>query len=118
MFFDRAVRHWLLTLNLAVSAFVVGALAAPVLAVLGWQAAADALYSAYHFTCHQWAFRSFFLFGQHPVYSQQTLTDQGIDPFGFVGDPSLGWKMAFCQRDLAIYVGLLIVGLLYARQRT
>ena len=40
-----------------------------------------------------------------------------VDPFGFVGNPTLGWKMAFCERDLAIYVGLLVVGLLYARNR-
>jgi uncharacterized membrane protein len=114
---NRALRHWLLTLNLALSAFLAGALAAPALAAVGWQAAADALYAAYHFTCHQWAFRSFFLFGQQPVYSQPTLTAQGIDPFGFVGNPSLGWKMAFCERDLAIYIGLLVVGLVYARRR-
>jgi len=115
--FSRALRHWLLTLNLAVSTFLLGALAAPVLAAVGWRPAADALYAAYHFTCHQWAFRSFFFFGQQPVYSRQTLAEQGIDPFGFIGNASLGWKMAFCERDLAIYVGLLLVGVLYARKR-
>src|SRR6266571_6099808 len=114
---NRALRHWLLTLNLALTAFLAGAVAAPLLAALGWRTAADGLYAAYHFTCHQWAFRSFFFFGQQPVYSQQSLAAQGIDPFGFVGSPSLGWKMAFCERDLAIYVGLLLVGLLYARNR-
>ena len=114
---SRALRHWLLTLNLGLTAFLAGALAAPMLAALGWRTAADGLYAAYHFTCHQWAFRSFFFFGQQPVYSQPMLIDQGVDPFGFVGNPSLGWKMAFCERDLAIYVGLLVVGLLYARNR-
>jgi uncharacterized membrane protein len=117
MAFKNALRHWLLTLNFALGAFLAGALAAPALAAVGWQAAADVLYAGYHFTCHQWAFRSFFFFGQQPVYSQQTLAAQGIDPFGFIGNRNLGWKMAFCERDLAIYVGLLIVGLLYARQR-
>jgi len=115
--FQSTLRHWLLTLNAALGVFLAGALAAPVLAAIGWQAAAGVLYAAYHFTCHQWAFRSFFLFGQQPIYSQQSLATQGIDPFGFVGNPTLGWKMAFCERDLAIYVGLLVVGLLYARQR-
>jgi len=114
---SRALRHWLLTLNLALAIFLAGALTAPILSAVGWRAAADALYAAYHFTCHQWAFRSFFFFGQQPIYSQQTLAAQGIDPFGFVGNPNLGWKMAFCERDLAIYIGLLAVGLLYARNR-
>jgi uncharacterized membrane protein len=117
MLFCRALRHWLVALNLAIGLFLAGALAAPVLARVGWLAAAEALYAAYHLTCHQWAFRSFFLFGQQPVYAQQTLTAQGIDPFSFVGDPILGWKMGFCERDLAIYLGLLLVGLVYARNR-
>jgi uncharacterized membrane protein len=113
-------RHWLITVNAAFAVFLAGALAAPVLATLGWQAAANTLYAAYHFTCHQWAFRSFFLFGPRSlaIYDQQQLADAGLDPFTFVGSPSMGWKMAFCERDLAIYVGLLLVGLLYARRRS
>jgi len=112
-------RHWLATLNVALSTFLAGALAAPFLAAIGWQPGAQALYAAYHFTCHQWAFRSFFLFGPEPVsvYGQQQLADQGLDPFSFIGSSDLGWKMAFCERDLAIYVGLLAIGLVYARHR-
>jgi uncharacterized membrane protein len=116
-----AFRHWLLALNAALGVFLVGALAAPILAAAGARSAADGLYAAYHLTCHQWAFRSFFLFAtQQPVavYDQQQLTNQALDPFTFVGTPALGWKMAFCERDLAIYLGLLLVGLLYARGRT
>jgi uncharacterized membrane protein len=113
----RALRHWLLALNLTLAVFLVGALAAPVLAAAGLQGAADAVYAAYHFTCHQWAFRSFFLFGAQPVYSPTELASLALDPFRFVGDAALGWKMAFCERDLAIYVGLLAVGLAYARRR-
>jgi uncharacterized membrane protein len=111
------LRHWLLAINLGCALFVGGALLAPIMAVLGWQFAADALYAAYHFACHQWAFRSFFLFGQQPIYTEQQLLNLGVDPFAFAGSPSLGWKMAFCERDLAIYLGLLVVGLLYARRR-
>jgi uncharacterized membrane protein len=114
-------RHWLAAVNIALAAFVAGALAAPLFAVLGWRAPSDALYAAYHFACHQWAFRSFFLFapGQPPlaVYSQQQLAALGTDPFSFIGSPSLGWKMAFCERDLAIYIALLAAGLYYARRR-
>jgi uncharacterized membrane protein len=112
-----AFRHWLLALNVSVGAFVAGALAAPVFAAAGWQPAAEALYAAYHLACHQWAFRSFFLFGPQTVYSAQQLSALGVDPFGVTGAPGLGWKMAFCERDLAIYAALLVVGLLYARRR-
>jgi uncharacterized membrane protein len=114
-----AFRHWLLALNATFALLLAGALAAPISAALGWTAAADALYAVYHFTCHQWAFRSFFLFGPEPIagYTQQQLADLGTDPFTYIGSAALGWKMAFCERDLAIYIGLLAVGLLYARRR-
>jgi uncharacterized membrane protein len=117
MLWARILRHWLLAVNAGLALFLAGGLAAPVLAALGWRSAADGLYAAYHLTCHQWAFRSFFLFGQQPVYTQQELADRGLDPFRFVGDQALGWEMAFCERDLAIYLGLLVVGLVFARRR-
>jgi len=116
-----AFRHWLVTVNTALAIFIAGALAAPILAAIGWRSASDALYAAYHFTCHQWAFRGFFLFAPHQpplaIYSLQQLADLGTDPFSFIGNPDLGWKMAFCERDLAIYVALLAAGLYYARRR-
>jgi uncharacterized membrane protein len=110
-------RHWLLAINAAVGAFIGGALVAPVTAALGWSGAAQVLYAAYHLTCHQWGFRSFFLFGERAVYGQQELASLGRDPFGFVGDATLGWKMAFCERDLAIYAALFAMGIFFARHR-
>src|SRR5689334_11786809 len=109
----NAFRHWLLALNVALGLFLAGSVAAPLLSVLGWHAAADALYAAYRLTCHEWAFRSFFLFGPQPlaVYAQPRLVELGADPYTFSGAPDLGWKMAFCERDLAIYLALLLVGI-------
>lgn len=114
---DSVASHWLLGLNVAVSVFVLGAGLAPVLAALGWAGAADGLYAAYHATCHQWAFRSFFVFGHQAIYGQDQLAGLGLDPFTFVGGPGYGWKLAFCERDLAIYVSLLAFGLVFARWR-
>jgi uncharacterized membrane protein len=113
----RLLPHWLAALNGAVGIFLGGALLAPLLGLAGWGGAAQAIYAAYHLTCHQWAFRSFFLFGAQTVYAREQLASLGRDPFGFVGDPSLGWKMAFCERDLAIYLGVLSVGVLFACRR-
>jgi uncharacterized membrane protein len=109
-------RHWLGALNALVVLFVAGALAAPTLEALGAAAWAAPLYAAYHAACHQWAFRSFFLFGPQAVaiYSPEQLRALGVDPYTFVGGPASGWKMAFCERDLAIYAGLLVFGALYA----
>src|SRR4030081_977930 len=102
MVLTNALRHWPVVLNACLSLFLGGALAAPILATLGATQAAEALYAAYKLTCHQWAFRSFFLFGQQPVHSLQELADNSLDPFTFQGNQALGWKMAFCERDLAI----------------
>jgi len=117
MLVTRALRHWLAALNVGLGLFLGGAVAAPILARLGATQAADALYAAYKLTCHQWAFRSFFLFGQQPIYSVQELADNSLDPFTFQGTQAFGWKMAFCERDLAIYIGLLLVGIFFARRR-
>jgi uncharacterized membrane protein len=114
---DAAAAHWLLGLNLAVALFVLGAGLAPLLAATGWQHVADGLYAIYHATCHQWAFRSFFVFGGQAVYGREQLQSLGLDPFTFVGGPGYGWKLAFCERDLAIYLSLLGFGLVYARRR-
>ena len=50
------------------------------------------------------------------MYSEDQLASLGVDPFGVTGNSDLGWKMAICERDVAIYVGLLAVALLYARR--
>jgi uncharacterized membrane protein len=114
---DVVAAHWLLGLNAAVAVFVLGAGLAPVLAAIGWSGAADDLYAAYHATCHQWAFRSFFVFGGQAVYGQDQLAALGVDPFTFAGGPGYGWKLAFCERDLAIYLSLLAFGLAFVRWR-
>ena len=35
--------------------------------------------------------------------------------YGFVGSPELGYKVAFCERDVAIYLAVLLAGLAYGR---
>jgi len=112
------LRHWLAALNIAVGAFVAGGVKAPVLAWSGLlPTVASALYVAYHLTCHQWAFRTFFLFGGQLLYGKEQLETLNLDPYGFVGAPGLGWKMAFCERDLAIYVAVLVAGIFFAARR-
>ncbi|GAC1324380.1 MAG: hypothetical protein NVSMB2_22480 [Chloroflexota bacterium] len=118
--FEAIVAHWLAALNTALGVLIAGAFAAPVLAAAGLTNAATNLYALYHLTCHQWGFRSFFLFGAPTqpltIYSRDDLAGRGVDPFGFVGNNSLGWKMAMCERDIAIYAALLTVSLLYSRR--
>ena len=67
--------------------------------------------------CHQWAFRSFFVLGPQATLSRDQLSTLGVDPYAFLGDARTGWKMAFCERNLAIFVGLLAFGLAYSVAR-
>jgi uncharacterized membrane protein len=109
-----AMRHWLFGVNALVLLTIVGGLAAPLLDSAGVNGPATTIYELYRSICHQWAFRSFFLFGPQAVYGREQLAALGVDPFQFLGNPSLGWKLGFCERDLGIFLGLLLFGLLYA----
>jgi uncharacterized membrane protein len=109
-----AMRHWLLGINALVLLVLAGGLAAPLLHAAGVDGLAGSVHDFYRTMCHQWAFRSFFLLGSQLIYSREQLASLGVDPFTFLGDPVLGWKMGFCERDLGIFLGLLVFGLLYA----
>ncbi len=114
-------KHWLLLANVAMFLFVGLPVLAPVLMHYRLTGPADIIYFAYRLTCHQLAFRSFFFFGEQPVYTADQLaaatgtTNQ--DPMswsGFIGNAALGYKMAWCERDAAIYLSVLLAGLVYA----
>lgn len=115
---QRLARHWLAAANLAALVFVALALAAPTLMAAGWVGPAAAIYEAFGFVCHQWPFRSFFLYGREATYSFETLSAlAGSQAYSFIGSPELGYKLAFCERDLAIYSAILLGGLVFAALR-
>src|SRR5690606_29528991 len=103
-------RHWLALVNSAIAVYVLLPFLAPTLAALGWTVPAQLLYGLYSFACHQLPDHSYFLFGEEPLYSLRALEARGL-PAGldvlqrrsFVGDDVLGYKVAICQRDVAIY---------------
>ncbi|NJN43478.1 MAG: DUF2085 domain-containing protein [Anaerolineae bacterium] len=87
----------------------------------------------YGFVCHQLGYRSWYLFGEQAVYPRELAGVDGVESFGnatgigegstnaelfaardFVGNEQLGYKVAFCQRDVAIYVALLLFGVIFA----
>ncbi len=122
---DRVVygigKHWLAFFNTVLALYMALPLAAPVFMQIGWHQPAQAIYYAYRPLCHQLPERSFFLFGERNAYSLDTLQHNGLRPHipryqrrYFIGNAHLGYKVAFCQRDLAIYSSALLAGLLYA----
>ncbi|MER3397475.1 MAG: hypothetical protein C4316_02880 [Chloroflexota bacterium] len=108
-------RHWLALANLGLFAFMIPPLLAPFLMAAGYEAPARLIYLAYRAACHQLPSRSYFLFGPRPVYSAEELRPflNPTDPAAFLGSPELGFKVAFCERDVAIYGLMLVAGLAY-----
>jgi uncharacterized membrane protein len=108
--------------------FIGGAFLAPVLMENGKVKAASTIYHFYRIFCHQLAFRSFFIFGEQPVYPrelahvdnyttyEQEFNDSLIDidyARTIVGNQTAGYKIALCERDLAIYSSLALLAILF-----
>jgi uncharacterized membrane protein len=109
------VRHWLALVNLAAAVWAGLPLAAPTLMAAGWNAPALLIYTLYQTACHQWPGRSYFLFGSRLVYAMDELQAAGVGMAReFVGNAAMGFKVAYCERDFAIYTTVLLAGLLYA----
>ncbi|MBF8255573.1 MAG: hypothetical protein HW375_480 [Anaerolineales bacterium] len=124
-------RHWLAILNTIVFLYVGLPFLAPILMKAGAEGPARLIYTVYSPVCHQLAFRSWFLFGEQAAYPR-TLAGTSLTSYGeatgldendlaaaraLVGDSHLGFKVALCERDVAIYGGILLGGLIFARVR-
>jgi uncharacterized membrane protein len=116
--------HWLAWANLAWAAFVGLPWLAPVLMGAGRVVPARAIYTLYGALCHQLADRSFFLGGPQAMLSRAVLHPY-LDPGGdltwslrrFVGNPVLGYKVAWSDRMVSMYGGMFVGALLYALLR-
>lgn len=127
-------RHYLLMINLFVLFYVGLPFLAPTLMKVGATLPARAIYALYSPLCHQFGFRSFFLYGQQPFYPLaeadihdvltfeqatgiQNLSDPNnvarLEARQFVGNETVGYKVALCERDVAIYGAMLLFGLLF-----
>jgi uncharacterized membrane protein len=163
LFLLRITRHWLRIAITILSIYVTLPIVAPTLMHLGLTGPGQFLYTLYSPFCHQFAFRSFFLYGEQPYYpreitnlqvkpfedyaieSQQyldsynyyyarshngtppeTVTRADLEVFSpwmqfaardFPGNPQMGYKTTLCERDMAIYISLLIGAIIFTRIR-
>jgi uncharacterized membrane protein len=120
IFADKAIfklaKHWLALANLVWGLYVGLPLLAPVLMDAGWTVPAKVIYTVYRPACHQRPERSYFYGGPSAVYSIEELEAAGVDTDPFaraIGNEQVGWKVAFCERDVAIYGSIFITGLVY-----
>ena len=112
-------RHWLLVVSLMLGLYVGLPWLAPLFMKLGLTSAGNTIYLIYSTQCHQLPQRSLFLFGLKPMYSLAeiqtawTVTDNPLILRQFVGNPAMGWKVAWSDRMVSMYTGLFFLGLLY-----
>ncbi|MBI5958500.1 MAG: DUF2085 domain-containing protein [Chloroflexi bacterium] len=120
------------------------ALTPPFLMQMGLEGVANAIYTLYSPMCHQFAFRSLFFFGDQVTYPREiagadsksfeyyAIQDAHFDHIeeltawspelqiaarSFKGNEQMGYKTALCERDVAIYGMMFLMGLLFARVR-
>jgi len=135
-------KHYLAIFNAFLLLYVGLPFLAPIFKKINWNAPAQVIYTIYSPLCHQWAFRSFFLFGEQAYYPHAAAKMAGVltfeqvsvsqsNPQGitdlndpsrlqarqFLGDPVLGYKVAFCERDIAIWGAMALFGVVYAITR-
>ena len=124
-------RHWLVIFNLIVFLYLALPFSAPILMRAGLETPANVIYRIYGPLCHQYSFRSWFLFGEqvyYPLehagldvqsYEQATGNDtwDWLQARDFTGNEQVGYKVALCQRDVAIYGGILLAGLFFGLVR-
>jgi uncharacterized membrane protein len=125
-------KHYLAVINLFLIFYVGIPFLAPVFKKVGWNGPAEVIYKMYSPLCHQWAFRSFFLFGEQAYYPHAAAKVPGVLTFEqvsgftdvndpgrlqarfFEGTPLLGYKVALCERDVAIWGAMALFGLVFA----
>jgi uncharacterized membrane protein len=127
-------RHYLLVFNIFLLLYAGLPWVAPILVDAGYPNLAKPIYSFYSVTCHQLAFRSWFLFGEQPAYPREAAGVKGWLTYGqitgkseenlwearnYIGELNrnghmVGYKVPFCQRDVAIWGAMLLFGILFA----
>lgn len=112
----QLAKHWLALANLFWGLYVGLPLLAPVLMNAGYPLPAQIIYTIYRPACHQLPERSYFFGGPQVVYSPEELAAAGVKVGLFsrdIGNEAVGWKVAFCERDVAIYGTIFVAGLLF-----
>lgn len=122
-------QHYMFLINAFLFLYVGLPFLAPVFMKTGVILPAKAIYSVYSISCHELAFRSWFLFGEQVYYPralagipdvltyEQISGENTIDVLKareFVGNDAVGYKVALCERDVAIWGTMLIFGLLFS----
>jgi uncharacterized membrane protein/mRNA-degrading endonuclease RelE of RelBE toxin-antitoxin system len=101
---------------------------APILMKTKHDTAANVIYKTYSAVCHQLAFRSYFLFGEQAIYPRELADIPGMITYeqvtkmnandsqfarNFTGNEVVGYKVAICERDIAIYGSIALFAIFF-----
>lgn len=127
---SKSKHRWLLIAILfLLLMYLGGAFLAPVMMKTGHSRFGLTIYKAYRLACHQLTYRSIFLFGEQAFYPLELAGVKGLKTYqeligsekvdvefakSFVGNEQTGYKVALCQRDIAIFLSMFIFVLIYA----
>jgi uncharacterized membrane protein len=112
-------RHWIVPISILLGIYISLPFMAPVFMHAGWIGAARVIYFIYSWLCHQLPERSFFLFGSRFTYSlaevqnawQNTIRPEILRQF--IGNPEMGWKVAWSDRMVSMFASLWLFGVLW-----
>ena len=111
--------YWLQIFIIVYGAWVFIPFLAPVFMKIGWIGVGKTIYFIYSFFCHQLPERSFFLFGQKPMYSLseiQAAWQPTVNPMilrQFIGNEIMGWKIAWSDRMISFYTSVWLFAVLW-----
>jgi uncharacterized membrane protein len=115
----RRLPLWFTLFGVVAGGYVLLPFLAPALMAIGWNGLGKAIYFIYSFLCHQLPERSYFLFGPKFTYSLsevQAAWQNTTNPLilrQFIGNPEMGWKVAWSDRMVSMFTSIWIFGLLW-----
>lgn len=110
-------KYWFLSFTVVFGLYVGLPFLAPVFMHIGWPVIGKGIYLIYSFLCHQLPERSFFLFGPKISYSLAEIRSVGVNTSDisllrqFIGNPEMGWKVAWSDRMVSMFTSMLLFGL-------
>jgi len=116
---DWFTHHWFLVLFLILGVFFSLPFLAAVFMHWGWDGPGRLIYALFSVLCHQLPQRSYFLFGQKLTYSLPEIqaawpeTNNLLLLRQFIGNPAMGWKVAWSDRMVWMYTSVLPISLIW-----
>ena len=111
--------YWIVPLSILLGVYAGLPFLAPVFMRIGWEAAARGIYFSYSLLCHQLPQRSFFLFGPRLTYSLAEVQNAWQNTTNllilrqFIGNAEMGWKVAWSDRMVWMFVSTWLFGFLW-----